>query len=430
MNANAGRELAVRAVASFTEKGTFLSDRLESGLGELAPVDRGLCTEIAYGTVERLRLIDYNLAHFLHAGLARFEPIPLAILRTALYQLYFLERVPAYSVCDEAVELAKKLCSRKVSGLVNAVVRRAGREKLRLSGKFAVDCSLSDSLAERLCALFGEKEARVMMDAALRRRPLTVVVNNMKISTEDYCNLLKQNGIIPTVIEENLLELPNAGAVPGLPGFSEGLFHVQDTASFLACELLELRPGERCGDFCAAPGGKSFTSFGRAQGRAELWAFDLSEKKVRLIREGAKRLGYPIHTSAHSAKETDHPVPELDKIICDVPCSGFGVLGKKPEIRYKELAEVERLPEIQLEILENVSRYLRPGGALLYSTCTILPEENRAVVDRFLSAHPEFTLVPCRKYLPERFCKETEDLTLLPQDGTDGFYMARLRRVK
>ena len=424
------RELAVRAVAAFTARGCFLSDSLEAGLSALEPADRGLCTEIAYGTVERLRLIDYNLDRFLRAGRENFDHTLLATLRTALYQLYFLERVPVYSVCNEAVELAKKHCGKKAAGLVNAVVRRAGREGLQHSGLLPVDCSLSDSLAARLLTLFGEEETRMLAGATLERRPLTVVVNKVKISTEDYCNLLERSGIISTVVEDSLLELRGAGAVPALPGFSEGLFHIQDTASFLACKLLDLRPGERCGDFCAAPGGKSFTSFGLAKGEAELWAFDLSEKKVRLIREGAERLGYRLHTAAHSAKETGHPVPELDKIICDVPCSGFGVIEKKPEIRYKELSEVARLPEIQREILENVSRYLKPGGALVYSTCTILPEENRAVVDAFLSAHPDFSLEPCGPYLPVRFDKGTEDLTLLPQDGTDGFYMARLRRLK
>lgn len=433
------REAAARAVADFTDKHIFAEEAaLRHVTDALSPLDRGLATEMIYGTVEKLRLVDFNLEQLCKRPLTKLEPLVRAILRTALYQLFFLDRVPVYSVCDESAALARKLAGERAVGFVNGVLRSAARQKnLQYFSadseekEFAVNFSLSDSLAKHFIDEFGLEEAEEIMKAFSVRRPLTIVVNPLQISTPKYVKELEKNGILYEVIEENLLSVKSSGKISDLPGFKEGYFHVQDPASYFAAKLLGAKQGEKVLDLCASPGGKSFTAYGLSGGSDHFYSFDLSEKKVQKIREGAKRLGFPIHLAVQDASRHNAEWEQADRVLCDVPCSGYGVIGKKPDIRYKHTADSERLPAIQLAILENAASYLKEGGILVYSTCTLSRLENDEVVERFIKQHPNYILEDAREYLPEGLIKgqEKKTITLLPhKTSTDGFYMARIRR--
>lgn len=432
------REAAALAVWNFAEKGVFAAE----AIGRLLPqieqaADRALSAGIVHGTIEKLRLIDYNLERIAARPIGKITPKLRAVLRTSLYQIFFLDRVPAYSVCNEGTALAKQLCGARVSGFANAVLRTADRQGLLhpaegdALSRFAIEYSLSDSLAAHFFEELGEETALSVMQAFAGRRLLGVVVNNLRISTENYCNLLRQNDIIYHPVTGNLLEVDHAGAVAELPGYAEGFFHIQDPASYCAVLLLGAQQNEKILDLCAAPGGKSFTAFGLAGGSDQFYSFDLTEKKTALLREGAARLGYSIHIAASNASVHRPELEGADRVICDVPCSGYGVIGKKQDIRYKKTDDAARLPEVQRNILENAASYVREGGVLVYSTCTLSRAENDGVIEHFLAAHKEFSLEDARPYLPERFRKGQagKTITLLPHIAQcDGFYMARLVR--
>jgi len=222
------------------------------------------------------------------------------------------------------------------------------------------------------------------------------------------------------------LRLTHRGSVEDLAAFRDGLFHVQDTASQLCCALLDAQPGETVYDLCAAPGGKSFTL---AQDAGQVCAFDQYEARVSLIAQGAARLGLRnIQYMAADARETAPERPQANKVLCDVPCSGLGILRRKPEIRYKNASDLDKLPDLQYSILHSASGAVKPGGLLVYSTCTLNPAENEQLCARFLEAHGNFTVLPVFPELP-RAGAPLPFLTLMPQlHGSDGFFLAAFRK--
>jgi 16S rRNA (cytosine967-C5)-methyltransferase len=288
----------------------------------------------------------------------------------------------------------------------------------------SVAYSVGEPLAARLVLELGDDGAEKYIASTLNAPATTLRVNTLKCSRDELAENI--SGAIATKLSP--AGLYAGGSVRDMHGFSKGLFFVQDEASQICVGALGAKAGERVLDVCSCPGSKTFGIAIEMENRGEIFAFDLHKNKLTLVESGAKRLGIDIiKTEAHDARE---PIEELfesaDRVLCDVPCSGFGVIAKKPELRYKDPCESERLPEIQLAILKNCSRYLKRGGTLVYSTCTVLSEENEKNVERFLSENADFELCP---FEYGGFRCESGMVTLLPNiHGTDGFFVAKLKR--
>lgn len=400
--------------------------------------DRGLAAALCYGVLQNRLLLDHVISRFSSIKLSKTEPKVLDILRLSAFQLLFMDKIPASAAVNEAVTLCKSLGYARAAGYVNAVLRKIsacgdafdiseGTAAQRLSLRWSHPIELTEYFISRL----GEAEAEALLRCHNEIVPVTVQVNTLKTDADALLARLAAEGVQaekhPFV--PNCLLLQPAGSVAALPSFSDGLFYVQDAAAKLAVLAAAPKPGDRVLDCCAAPGGKSFAAALLTE-NGEVRSCDLHENKLRRIREGAARLGLTgLTVQAADARAFDPALAAgYDCVIADVPCSGLGVIRKKPDIRYKNMQEFAALPEIQLAILENVSRYVAPGGTLLYSTCTLRTEENEAVAARFLAAHPDFSaedFAPCENGP----CSEHGMLTLWPhRHGTDGFFMAKMRK--
>ena len=390
---------------------------------ELSSADRGLLTVLVYGTIERKMTLDYQITVLATRSVEKIDPETRNLLRLGLYQLAYLGRVPDHAAVHETVELAP----RRTKGFVNAILRAflRGEKKIALPNEekeptayLSVKYSFLPALCELFVERFGMERAEAMLDAFNRQPPLTLRVNTLKCTREALLERLLAEGLSAKPTLESCTGLHVSGAPVGsLPGFSDGLFFVQDEASQLCVEALDARRGMKVLDACACPGSKSFGAAADMQNEGCVISCDLHKNKLSLVESGAERLGISIiETQARDAREPNQEWRgAFDRVLCDVPCSGFGVFSKKPELRYKDPAKSAGLPDIQRDILKNVSAFLKSGGLLVYSTCTLLPEENRENVDRFLAAHPEFVLL--------------RDRTLYPDiDGTDGFYFAVMQR--
>ena len=396
--------------------------------------DASLAARLVLGVLQNDRYLDYYIDLYSRRDL---EPKLRDILRLGCFQLLFLDKIPTHAAVSETVGLCREQGLDRAAGLCNAVLRRVAENQKALppipgagtAEYLSIRWSHPRWLVEELLREHGYAFTEAFLRENNRPAPLTIQVNRLKVSPEDYVRALQRAGIAYRDFPElpGCLEL-EGGRVSELPGFEDGLFYVQDRAARIAAEAAGILPGMHVLDACAAPGGKSFAAAIAAKGQGDFTACDIHEKKLRLIREGAERLGIGcIQTEARDARRFE-PAWEgaFDAVLSDVPCSGLGVIRKRPEIRRKRAEELEELPEIQAAILENLSRYVKPGGVLLYSTCTVLHRENRDQVRRFLSAHPDF--------VPEDFAfgalRSVDGCYgFWPQiDGTDGFFAAKLRR--
>ena len=401
----------------------------------LNDADRALLTRLFYGVIERKLTLDYIVGCLSSRPVAEIDTDTLVLLRIGLFQLRYMDRIPAHAALNETVALAP----RRARGFVNAVLRnytRAGDSiALPDPGEQALRyLSLTYSVPEELCArfldAFGFARTDAILAVSLSSPPLTLRVNTTKTTVEALCARLTAHGCTPepAVHAKGAIRLRDGGNPTALPGFAEGEFFVQDEASVLCTEAIGAREGMTVLDICACPGSKSFGMAIDMNNCGTLRAYDLHKNKLSLITSGAQRLGLRcISVDARDGRSYDPALERCaDRVLCDVPCSGYGVLAKKPEIRYKPLSLAAPLPDIPLAIAENACRYVKAGGVLLYSTCTLLPEENEQNVARFLSRHPEFSLCPFNAgdlEAPEGM------LTLFPDaHGTDGFFMAKLVR--
>lgn len=403
--------------------------------------DKAMASALCCGVMQNRLLLDYDIDHYSAVKTARLEPKVLDILRISAYQLLFMDRVPASAAVNEGVKLCRSLGYARAAGLVNAVLRRISENAENMpepTGKTAAErLSVKYShplwLAEYFTELLGGEEAERLMACHNRAVPVTVQVNTGKTDAASLAAALEKRGLRAEKHEflPDCLVLPGSGAVAGLPELKEGLFYVQDAAAKLSVLAAEPRAGQRILDCCAAPGGKSFAAAVLSGGGAEITACDIHENKLKRIREGAERLGFANISACAADGRRFVPRWEgaFDLVIADVPCSGLGVIRKKPDIRYKDPADFAALPALQLAILQNVSRYVKIGGVLLYATCTVRAEENGAVIEGFLGENDGF--VPESFTLPGGLRSENGMLQLWPQrHGTDGFFFAKLRRSK
>ena len=397
--------------------------------------DRALCTALCYGVLQNLFLLDHVLQSASTPPLKKAEPKILDILRIAAYQLLFLTKIPASAAVNEAVGLCRALGFSRASGYVNAVLRSVAADPAvpEIKGDPPTSLSIRYShprwLVSEMCGLLGAAEAEEFLKCDNAPVPAFLQVNTLKTDAEALRAALAGEGI-ETKMHPWLPDCltADAGDLARTDAFENGLFYVQDPAAQLAVRCAQPRRGQKILDACAAPGGKSFAAAILSGGGAEITACDLHENKLKRLSAGAERLGLRIGVLTRDARENR---PDwngaFDLVLADVPCSGLGVIRKKPDIRYKDPASFAALPGLQAEILKNAARYAAPGGVLVYSTCTIRKEENEAVIEAFLRQNDDFS--PEDFEIPGGRSSDGGMLRLWPQrDGTDGFFIAKLRR--
>ncbi len=397
--------------------------------------DAALATRLCYGVLQNRALLDAYLKQLLTGRLKDLHPVVRDILHMGLYQIYKMDKIPESAAVNESVQLAKKYCKfPKAAGLVNGVLRNAVRTagQLKTPTDYCEKYSHPQELIDLLKPYVGKDNLVPMLEANNETPPMTVQANLLKVSRDELVAKLQAEGV--TVKNHPVfpacLILENTGNIEQLSAFREGLFYVQDAAAWLSVQCAHIRKGDRVLDCCAAPGGKSFAA--AVCGAGEITSCDIHPHKVTLMEKGAERLGISnIHPICQDATVF---APEfenmMDVVIVDVPCSGYGIIRKKPDIRYKSPKSMEELPELQLRILKNQARYVRPGGTLLYSTCTLTYRENEGVVEAFLQENPAFRLN--KLPLPEEICQERDGmLRLIPgQYDTDGFFISCMRRER
>lgn len=434
------REAALRTLAACEKQGAWSDGYLKRILREsgLDSRDAALATRLCFGVLQNRLLLDWYLAQFCTTKLEKLDLNVLCILRTAAYQLLFLDKIPPSAAVNEAVSLTKKYCRNpRAAGMVNAVLRAmlrseqlpepTGSDELeRLSTQYSHPRWLAETFADRL----GLAETEALLAADNAQPPTTAQVNTFRASAEEVASLLETEGVEvkPHPWLKDCLELSGTGDLERLRAYQDGFFYVQDAAARLAVTGLELAPGLRVLDCCAAPGGKSFAAAIDLKNRGEVHSCDIHPHKIKLLEAGRDRLGLDIVSPMlqSAALRREDWVERFDAVLCDVPCSGLGIIRKKPDIRYKDPAPLAGLPKVQRAILDNCCAYVRPGGTLLYATCTLLRRENEDVVETFLSNHPEFSLTPLALPIPGG---ENGMMTFWPHiHGTDGFFAARLTR--
>ena len=437
------REVALLALNACERQGGWSDGVLKKQLAQmdLDSRDAALATQLCFGVLQNRLLLDYYLSQFSNIPLKRMEAKVVQLLRIGLYQMLFLTRIPHSAAVNRAVELTRQYCKNpRAAGMVNGILRSLERSLDRMPVIDQTDrlqyystlYSHPKWLVEEWIDQLGEDEAARLMAANNTAPAITAQVNTCRISTAALIRQLCEAGVDVQAHPwlQDCLMIRETGDLERLESFREGLFYIQDPASRLAIMAAGAQPGMRVLDACAAPGGKSFALTIAMADRGEVISCDLHPHKKKLMQVGAQRLGL----SSMQPQTADATVFRaewengFDLVLADVPCSGLGVIRKKPDIRYKDPDPLAGLPEVQNRILDNVSRYVKPGGVLLYSTCTLVERENKDVIDRFLSQNHEFALEPfC---LPGPFGQVEEGmLTLWPHlHETDGFFFAKLRR--
>ena len=400
---NQARLLAYRSLLKSTKNASYSNLDQDPTLRSfsLSAEDRPLYAKLYLGVIQRKITLDYLLSRISTSPLHTMEPEVLCVLELGAYQILYLDRIPDHAAIFECGELAKTNCPRALS-LINAVLRRMAKEKesvfslLEQSGKKGL--SLTYGYPKHLVSLwqeaYGKEKCLSIMEAQNTRAPITLRINTLKTDLDSYSRLLTESGIThhQNPLCRHGLTLDTPSSLSNLPGFEEGLFFVQDAAAQHAVDQLGALPGERILDLCAAPGGKSVGAAMDMEGKGSILSCELHASRTNLIEEGASRLGIEIlKTHVGDSSQTKWGSEELfDRVICDVPCSGYGVIAKKPDIRHKAKEEAFDLPQLQLAILKAGAKALKKGGVILYSTCTLNPKENEDVTERFLSENKSF----------------------------------------
>ena len=400
--------------------------------------DAALATRLCYGVLQNRRMLDFFLEQLLTGNVKDLHPVVRDILHMGLYQIYELDKIPSSAAVNEAVTLAKKYCrwQRSAPGLVNAVLRNAVRTKgeLKQPQTLADRYSHPQELIDLLRDYVGEAKLEPML-AANNDTPQTVIqVNTLQITTDALITELQHEGVtaLPHSWMPDCLVLSNTGSLDQLKSYKDGLYYVQDAAARLCVMCAEIPKGShvRVLDCCAAPGGKTFAAAIAMGNEGKIRSADIHRHKTILIQHGADRLGLTNVVVREQDATENHPAwfEKMDVVLADVPCSGYGIIRKKPDIRFKSPADMARMPELQLRILCKQADYVKPGGVLLYSTCTLVRRENEGVIESFLQYRKDFELEKLN--LPAAFPKnQTGMLTLIPGEyDTDGFFICRLRR--
>ncbi|MCC3379788.1 16S rRNA (cytosine(967)-C(5))-methyltransferase RsmB [Paenibacillus farraposensis] len=444
------REVALDVLIGVEQEGAYSNLELNRRLqqAELSASDVGLATELVYGTVARRNTLDYYLNKFVQKGTAKLQAWVRSLLRMSVYQMVYLDRIPDHAVVSEAVTIAKRRGHQGISGMVNGVLRSMLREpdKLRIPDDLSAEerISLEHShpqwLVKRWIQQYGVDTAEAICRANNEPPAVSVRVNTTMTSRDQLLGEMLAKGMdaVPSAVSPFGIVVRSGGNMALTSWYTDGLLSVQDESSMLVAEAVTPEPGMLVLDCCAAPGGKTAHMAELMKDQGRIIANDLHTHKHHLIQEQAERLGLDavetVTGDALELKERYAPA-SFDRILLDAPCSGFGVIRRKPDLRWTKTAQdVREIAQLQHELLESVAGLLKPGGILVYSTCTIEPDENEGQLARFLSEHPEYELA--KDHLFPDVSYDVNDarrgsVQLLPQHfHSDGFYIARLRRIK
>lgn len=440
------RETAVRILQEVQENGAYANVALAQALRreDLNETDRRFVTELVYGAAKAGETLDWILRRYVNRPLRKIPPIIRQILRLGLYQLFYLNKVPASAACNTSVDLAKRYGHKGTAGFVNAVLRTAVREpekaafprgKGHATEELALRSQHPQWLVKHWLKVFGYEETEKLCSFDNEQAGICLRANTLQNSREELLDSLRLDGVEADPsrwVPEGII-LRSHGSLDRLAPLQQGLAQVQDESSMLVAHVVGAKPEEFVIDCCAAPGGKTTHMAALMKNRGRILAGDIYEHKLARIEENARRLGIDIiETQLLDAREVGARFSgRADRVLVDAPCSGLGVLRRKPDARWhKQPEDIERLPELQLAILKSAAQSVKPGGVLVYSTCTIERNENQQVVESFLEADGDFELEKTGSFLPCPGSHSDEAMVqLYPQrDGTDGFFIARMKR--
>ena len=436
------RGIAVKILTRVERTDAYLDKLLDIELetGDLNPPDKRLLNELVHGVLRNQSKLDWVLTGFYHGQYSKVAPNVRNALRVALYQILFLTRIPHHAAVNEAVEFVKKYRGQRLADTMNGLLRNIARNVENIRYPLATNDEIQylsvvhshpTWIVKRWHARYGFEDTESLCKANNMRPFLTLRPNPLRIDYQSFVDELVEVGID----YRRCFYMRDYVTVRNLPNirqsrlFTEGHFTIQDESAGLVGMLLAPKPGETVIDLCSAPGGKAIHAAENMQNQGRIIAIDKYDVRLNLIRQAAERNGVSI-VETMEGDATDFTTEPADKVLVDAPCSGLGTLSKKPDIKWKrELDDIRKLMVTQRAILENAARLVRPGGVLVYSTCTIEPEENHDIVRDFLSSHPEFTLDPAGAYLPPRVVDADGFLSTFPhKHRMDGAFGARLIR--
>ncbi|TYA13120.1 16S rRNA (cytosine(967)-C(5))-methyltransferase RsmB [Paenibacillus faecis] len=441
------RDTALQVLTAVEQEGAYSNLLLNGAIQKsgLTGADVGLATELVYGTISRLNTIDYFLASFVTKGLAKLQPWVRNLLRLSFYQIYYLDRIPPHAAVNEAVNIAKRRGHQGISGMVNGVLRNVLRRKSELTlpkdlppvERIALEHSHPEWLVARWMEQYGEAAAEAICRANNEAPAVSVRVNRARISREALLERMQEAGVeaVPSGLSPDGILVRSGGNMALTPWYREGLLSVQDESSMLVGRTVRPEPGMSVLDCCAAPGGKTCHMAELMEGKGEVVSNDIHPHKAKLIEEHAQRLGLGnVRTVTGDAmKLADQFAPgSFDRLLLDAPCSGLGVIRRKPDLKWaKTPGDINEIAGVQRQLLDAVCGLVKPGGVLVYSTCTIEKAENEDMVRGFLDRHPEFVLDEEQpdggRALAGAEARSSVGLQILPQDAhSDGFYIARL----
>lgn len=420
------RKIAVNALIEVSKNGSYSNITLNKILATdgLSETDKAFATALFYGVLDRRITLDYFISRHIKTSIDKVSPTALECLRIALYQILYMDKIPTSAAVDESVKIIKHSKEKYLSGFVNGVLRNALRSGFELPKSndvysLSIKYSCPEWIVKSFINDYDIDNAVKLLEQSLCVPPVTVRVNTLKTDTDKLAEILLQEGVkTEKTTIKNSLRIVGGIDISHCKSYSEGMFHIQDISSQTAISVLMPSPGERVLDLCAAPGGKTFTMAEYMENSGEIIACDIYEQRLKLIDSGADRLKIDIiDTKLNDASAINNELGTFDAILCDVPCSGLGVIRRKPEIKYKNYDAYFDITLIQHKILENAATYLKVGGRILYSTCTLRKCENEGIINTFLDKHTDYELKYQRTFMPH-------------SDGTDGFYCALLQKSR
>lgn len=432
------RKVALEILYLLEQKDLFAEECLQefSFRHKLSPQDRRLAAELVFGTTKMKKRLDYVLSFLVEDGLERLTAWIRSILRMGIYQLDFTDKIPDYAAVDESVNLARQYGHAGVAGLVNAVLRNYLRHKEQV--KFPEESveylstfySFPEWLIERWLSRFCRENVIQLCEYFNRKPSLGFRVDSLKADSEEVEGYFQQKSLTlrKGQFADRFYYLESPVELGQLKLLQQGKIYIQDESSLLAVELLDPQPGQTILDLCAAPGGKTGYIAQKMKNQGKVIAVDKSEVKLKLVKENCERLGIKIVETAlgDAVKFKTEPV---DKILVDAPCSGTGVLNRNADARWRKKPEdLPRLAKLQLAILKNAAALLKKGGVMVYSTCSIMPEENQMVVEKFVKSHPEVKVVAAGEFVPAQLVTPQGYLQSLPfVHNIDGAFAVRLK---
>lgn len=430
--------LTVLELLNRMNKGAYSNLILDSILKETdhSERDKAFISRLFYGILERKITLEYIISTYSNKSLQKLDDIVINILKIGLYQLKYMDSVPDNAAVNESVKLTKQVKKTSASGFVNAVLRHFIRDKKIINypnhslQRISIEYSCNYELVEKLCTDYSYDCIEKFLKSSLEPHKTFIRTNNLKITSDELIAELNKYGITAekNKLLSNCISVDKINNLENISLFSEGFFHIQDLSSQLCCKVLDPQSGDTVIDLCAAPGGKTFTIAELMNNKGHIIAADLHQKRVNLIAQSANRLNISIiETIQNDAKQFNSQFPLADKILCDVPCSGLGVIRSKPELKYTDIKAIKNLPDVQYEILTTAAQYLKPGGELVYSTCTVNKAENDDVIDKFLNKHTNFEPV---EIMQDYNLFSGHKATIFPEHfDCEGFFISKIRKV-